>query len=103
MNLEKLKEMALDVVKDTTDHEKTVQTLNDIVKYAESQDLELRSVKENNTQLSTQLEKARETNLKLFEQVTIDKTVEKEVDDQVDSKPLSEKDILTELGGNMDE
>lgn len=104
MNLEKVKAMALDVVKDTTDHEKTVQTLNDIVNYVESQDLELKSVLSNNEKLSSQLEKARETNLKLFEQVTVTKAADEtdEVDED-EPRDLSESDILKELGGDNNE
>ena len=99
--LEKIRQMALDTVKDTSDHEKIVQTMNDIVKYAETYDLENRKYKDDVEKLSSQLEKARETNLKLFEQVTVQSSVEKQEDhDEDEQKPLSDQDILKELGGS---
>lgn len=99
--LEKMKEMALDTMKNASDHEKVIQTMNDFIRYAEDQDLEYRKIVSDNEKINAQLEKARETNLKLFEQVTVQKSVEDEVDEDEDvSKPLSEQDILKELGGS---
>lgn len=97
--LEKMKEMALDTMKNASDHEKVIQTMNDFIRYAEDQDLEYRKIVSDNEKINAQLEKARETNLKLFEQVTVQKSVEDEDDEDV-SKPLSEQDILKELGGS---
>ena len=98
--LEKMKEMALDTMKNASDNEKVIQTMNDFIRYAEDQDLEYRKIVSDNEKINAQLEKARETNLKLFEQVTVQKSVEDAVDDEEVSKPLSEQDILKELGGS---
>lgn len=96
MDLEKLREMALDITKDSGNHEQTVQYLNDIVKYAEAQDLEKQSLSSANQKYTEQLEKARETNIKLFEQVTIQPKQEETT--QETKQEYTEADILAALG-----
>ena len=96
MDLDRLKELALDITKDTGNHEQTVGYLNDIVKYAEAQDLTNKSLTQANETYASQLEKARETNIKLFEQVTIREDVKEEHTDK--PREYTEKDILSQLG-----
>lgn len=102
MDLESIKKLAVDLVSNPNDTEKLVQGLDDIIKFTEhtvNDSYKLSNELEKTTQ---QLQKARETNIELFEQVTIDKSVnDDEVEYDDEEKPPSDKDIIETYGGNI--
>lgn len=94
-----MKDLLMDVVKDTSNQEKVVDNINNTIKYVEELDNQNKLLSDKVETYSTQLENARQTNIKLFEQVTIDKRVnEPNIDEVEEIKPPSQAEILEQLG-----
>lgn len=99
MDINQMKDLLMDVVKDTSNQEKVVDNINNTIKYVEELDNQNKLLSDKVETYSTQLENARQTNIKLFEQVTIDKRVnEPNIDEVEEIKPPSQAEILEQLG-----
>lgn len=99
MDINQMKDLLMDVVKDTSNQEKVVDNINNTIKYVEELDNQNKLLSDKVETYNTQLENARQTNIKLFEQVTIDKRVnEPNIDEVEEIKPPSQAEILEQLG-----